>query len=266
MENLLSINGIYNFLLNEGVEAKITWSELKKMVEPFGWELVPKKSDKFIIKKNGYRPIGGHLEHGNSSWENRRIDVNTLDTLRDQIIQDYQKSGDLTLIKQIPWSEWQLPNPLNRELVNIDPETGAERVVPETIGVGQRLAQARKNKAIQKANELLKDATVWKLDETKPDSVCIIAKPNKFGNLEYNTCRSFEDRRPILKEWTSSMKKEGSKIYFGYVNGRTYEVDYKRVLEDGQLNKTTEFSLDESKNVSFAKILAEKFGHVKNFA
>ena len=84
----------------------------------------------------------------------------TEDKIREYIIDEFNQTGDLTAIKSIPWKEWRLPDPFNRELRNIDPETGKKIDKKPEQNIGHILQHARMEKDKKRANELYRDAAL----------------------------------------------------------------------------------------------------------
>lgn len=238
--------------INEGSnESVISLSYLKKTLEPFGWKFSHSTGGDNIKATKGKYVNSGHLLHGNRSDDNRKIDIAYLNRLRKMFIDEFFETGDLSTIKSIPWDEWRLMNPLDRELKDYDVETGKKKENEVDLNTGQKLNQAKIKKQINTSNELYKDAQLWKIDDSDENSLYIMMNINDKGKPEYNTCRSFDDRRPILKEWVSQMnfKKEGKYYYFGKDDMKIFHTKFYKVLPDGKLDKKETISLRESKNI-----------------
>ena len=67
-------------------------------------------------------------------------------------------------------------------------------------------------------------------------------------NIRYNTCRSENDRRPLLKVWMDNHRKEDSIQYLGKIDWRNATMKYYKVLPNGTIEKTISMVLDESLN------------------
>ena len=67
-------------------------------------------------------------------------------------------------------------------------------------------------------------------------------------NVRYNTCRSEDDRRPLLKVWMDNYRKDDNGQYLGKIDWRNATVKYYRVLPNGTIEKTISMVLDESLN------------------
>lgn len=243
--------------INEGVESVVKFSELCDFLSRFGWEVKHKSSGDGITISKGRHIVGGHLKHGNSKDENRKVDINTIDKVREYIIQDFIDGDDLSFeaIKEIPWERWNLKDPLKKELKNIDPETGKEYEVEPELNMGHILNKAKVDKALRKATEDYKDAVLWKIDDNDENSAYIMSMVNKFGGLEYNTCRSMEDRRPIYTKWygKSLYKKIGKYYYFGKDDFRINKTKFYRILSNGRMDRNENVELRESKNFDMSE-------------
>lgn len=222
--------------LCEGVQSVVPLSDLKRILEPFGWIYSRGTGDGCKFSKGKYI-VYFHLKHGNAKDDNRKMDVGGLDKIREYLIDEFRETGDLTTIKSIPWKEWRLPDPLKRELKNIDPETGNKIKKKPEQNMGHILQRARMEKDKRKANELYKDAALWKIDHDREDSAYVISVVNKSGKTEYNICRSVDDRRPLLKNWTLDYKELDGNILLGRDNMRTFRTNYYKVNPDGTLDK-----------------------------
>lgn len=177
------------YLLSEGVESVVSLGEVKKLLEPFGWKYTRGTGDSCKFSKGKYI-VYFHLKHGNSLDNNRKMDVGSLDKIREYLIDEYYETGDATLIKKIPWKSWRLPDPFDRELKNIDPETG------------KKLSDVESQKNYEVVAQLFKN-------------VCVIQ--NVDG--EYNLCKSKEDKTPLLDRWYPIYKPSkglGGKMCLGY--------------------------------------------------
>ena len=239
--------------LNETV-ANVSFQELKKTLEPLGYEISRSKGDDGfkIVTPDSKNTVYGHLKHGNSKDENRKIDPNTLDLVRQYMIDAFKESGNLTPIKSIDWKHWALTNPLDRELRDYNPETGEKIEKEKEKKLDEKMAQARLNKSISTANEKFKDAALWKIDYKDENSAFIIMITDKHGNSIYNTCRSEEDRRPLHKEWFTSTNYEEREdgYYFGKDDMRSFKTKFYKVELDGSLRKKYSYikeSLDVKK-------------------
>lgn len=262
--NLQTAYDIYSSILNEGNVSKVTLSELIKLLVPFGWKHAHSSSgDGYKFMKDDV-VVYFHLKHGNSLDANRKMDVNGLDCIREKIVKDFKEDGDPTLINSIDWSRWATgPSPFRRELKDYDPVSGKRKEVSnpeaEVLPIGQKLALARKQKAVALANEKYKDCRVFKIDPTDENSAYIIEKITDDGRgLEYNTCRSSEDRRPMVRKWTpkNCFQKNQGEYYFGFGDMRDISIRYHQVFHDGTIDKKERRDLRESKNISkkFKKI------------
>lgn len=231
--------------LYEGVQSVISLSDAKRILEPLGWTFTRGTGDGCKFSKGKY-VVYFHLKHGNSRDDNRKMDVGGLDKIREYIIDEFNQTGDLTAIKSIPWKEWRLPDPFNRELRNIDPETGKKIDKKPEQNIGHILQHARMEKDKKRANELYRDAALWKVDHDSENSVYIMSIVNKFGKNEYNICRSYNDRRPLLKNWTTNYREIDGDILLGKDNMKIFKTNYHKVNPDGTLDK--KIYLSESKN------------------
>lgn len=232
-------------VLNEGVPSVVPLKDVLKAIEPIGWTYTHSSSgDGFKLTK-GEHTIYGHLKHGHSKDMNRIVDVGGLDELRTCLILDFYKSNDPTQINSIDWKYWRLPNPFIRELVEYDPITGIKKEVKPVLNKGQQLNIQRKEKAIRDANNMYKDAALIKIDHNNPDSAYIIMAHTTTGTIKYNTCRSENDRRPLLKEWVTDFDNIDGNYYFGKINMRILKIKFHKVLSDGSLDKKV-FRIDES--------------------
>ena len=160
--------------LNEA-ESKASLSDLLDVLIPNGWEYAHSNGGdgiKFI--KKGYSPVTGHLRHGNSKDNNRKVDIATIDYIRDILISEFLKDGDPTTINAIPWNMWcpDLKDPFTKELKEYDKKTGLKK----------------------SELEMLSKIT---FDRKLFPNVCVIK--NEKG--EYNLCRSENDMRPLLDTW-----------------------------------------------------------------
>lgn len=174
--------------MNEGVESVITFSELSKLLYPFGWRYKLGTGGRCIFSKGDYT-ITFHLKHG-GSMENRKMDVGGLDRIRGFMIKDFEKTGDPSEINAVPWEEWRLPNPFNRELSDYDSETGLKKSDVDMMN------------NVEIVDQLFKNVYVIK---------------NQKG--EYNLCRSESDKRPLLDRWYplyQASKQMKGKMCLGY--------------------------------------------------
>lgn len=234
--------------LNEGTQSIVSLSELLKYIEPGGWEYIRCGGDSVKFKKGKYT-VKGNLKHGHSIDANRMVDIKTINYLKSFLIDDFYETGEMTLLKNIPWDKWNLKDPFKKELKDYDPETGMKREKEVVLNTGQRLNNEKIKKNIKDANELYKDSALWKIDNDSDDSAYIITSTNNTGRVIYNTCRSSEDRRPILKNWTSDYREKDGNYYFGKDDMRTLDTKYYQVLSNGNLDKNEFLELRESKKI-----------------
>lgn len=159
------------YILTEGVESVASLGDVRKLLEPFGWKYIRGTGDSCKLVKGKY-VVYFHLKHGNSLDNNRKLDVGGLDIVRKYLIDEYTETGDATLINKIPWKLWRLPNPFDRELKDIDPETG------------KKLSDVESEKNYEVVAQLFKNVCVMKNEDGK-----------------FNLCKSMEDKTPLLDRW-----------------------------------------------------------------
>ena len=200
--------------MNEGVESVITFSELSKLLYPFGWRYKLGTGGRCIFSKGGYK-ITFHLKHG-GSMENRKMDVGGLDMIRGFMIEDFEKTGDPSEINAVPWEKWRLPNPFNRELSDYDSKTGLKKSDIDMMN------------NVEIVDQLFKNVYVIK---------------NQKG--EYNLCRSESDKRPLLDRWYPlyEVSKQLGVMCLGYdgdvEDGKEkFGTHHFKIKEDGTLGKT----------------------------
>ena len=236
--------------LNEGSTSTVTLRDVLKAIQPYGWQYQRCKSDSYKFIK-GEHVVFGHLKHNAALDANRFIDINSLDSLRTYFIEDFYESRDLELIKSIDWRSWNLADPLKRELSNIDPNTGKERQKELKLNKGQELSKLKQEKAIKAANELYKTAALIKITHDDQDSAFILISQKENQVTIYNTCRSVNDRRPLLNQWTTDMVEKDGSYYFGKDDMRMFKTKFYKVLPSGQLDKKVDFmqeSIDFDRN------------------
>jgi hypothetical protein len=160
--------------LNE-VVSNASLSDVLNILLPNGWEYSHSNGGdgiKFI--KPGYKPVSGHLKHGNSQDSNRKIDPGAIDDIRNILISEFLKDGDPTVINLIPWEQWcqKIKDPFTKELKEYDKETGMKKSDLETLRKIKFIRQIHKNVGLIQ---------------------------NEKG--EYNLCKSEEDKSPLLDRW-----------------------------------------------------------------
>lgn len=178
--------------LNEN-ESKASLSDMLGVLLPNGWEYAHSNGGdgiKFI--KKGYTPVTGHLKHGNSKDNNRKIDLATIKSIREILISEFLKDGDPKVINLIPWERWcpDVKDPFTRELIDYDKKTGKKKSDIEILSKVNLVQQIFKN--------------VWVIQN---------------DNGEYNLCRSEEDQMPLLDRWYPLFNHAndlGGKMCLGY--------------------------------------------------
>ena len=203
--------------LNEGVESVVTFSELSKLLSQFGWTYKLGNGGRCMFYK-GNHTITFHLLHG-GAVENRKMDVGSLDRIRSCMIEDFENTGDPSEINAVPWNEWNLPNPFDRELEEYDSETGLKKSEIELLS------------KITFVKQLFKNVGVIKNDKG-----------------EYNLCKSKNDLRPLLDKWYSyygPAAELGGKLCLGYddecdgdLNSKFFGTNKFEIKPDGTLGQT----------------------------
>lgn len=146
-----------------------------------------------------------------------------------------------------------MPNPFKRELIEYDSFTGELKETSQTeepmeMTKVEKMRKARIENLIRKANEMYRDAVLIKIDYNNPDSAYIMMVQDKNHNTRYNTCRSEDDKRPILKVWMDNNKKKDDNQCLGKIDWRNATVKYHKVNPDGTIQKAVAMVLDESMN------------------
>ena len=235
---------IHTNVVNEGVESKMSLADVMNVISPFGWT-ARRNGVRYVISKGPYT-VTFHIKHNKS----HTMDVGSLDQLRTKFINEFLETKDPETINSIPWDKWLLMDPFKRELKEYDRHTGQLKTAEEPVELSkvEKMRQARTEKAIQKYNELLKDAVLLKIDYNDPESAYIMMDQDSNRNVRYNTCRAEDDRRPLLKVWMDNYRKDDKGQYLGKIDWRNATVKYYKLLTNGTIEKTSTMTLDESLN------------------
>ena len=152
---------IHTNAVNEGVESKMSLTDVMYVLSPFGW---PERRNgvRYVISKGPYT-VTFHIKHNKT----HTMDVGSLDQLRTKFIEEFLETKDPETIASIPWDKWLLPDPFKRELKDYDRFTGQLKTTenpdePVELSRVEKMRQARTEKSIQKYNEVLKDAVLLK--------------------------------------------------------------------------------------------------------
>lgn len=236
---------IHENAVNEGVESKMSMADVMNVISPFGWT-ARRNGVRYIVSKGPYT-VTFHIKHNKT----HTMDVGSLDQLRTKLIEEFLETNDPETINSIPWNKWLLMDPFKRELKDYDRFTGQLKTEEEPdeyveLSRVEKMRRVRTEKIIQKYNELLKDAVLFKIDYNDPDSAYIMMDQDSNGNVRYNTCRSENDRRPLLKVWMDNYRKTDDIQYLGKIDWRNATVKYYKVLPNGTIEKTIAMTLDES--------------------
>ena len=65
-------------------------------------------------------------------------------------------------------------------------------------------------------------------------------------NVHYNTYRSEDDKRLLLKVWMDNYRKDDKGQYLGKIDWRNATVKYYKLLTNGTIEKNSSMTLDES--------------------
>lgn len=238
---------IHTNTVNEGVESKMSLTDVMNVISPFGWT-ARRNGVRYVISKGPYT-VTFHIKHNKT----HTMDVGSLDQLRTKFIEEFLETNDPETINSIPWNKWLLTDPFKRELKDYDRLTGQLKTTeepdePVELSRVEKMRQARTEKSIQKYNELLKDAVLLKIDYNNPDSAYIMMDQDSNRNVRYNTCRSEDDRRALLKVWMDNYRKDDNGQYLGKIDWRNATVKYYKLLSNGTIEKTIAMTLDESLN------------------
>lgn len=231
--------------INEGVESKMSLTDVMNIISQFGWT-ARRNGVRYIVSKGPYT-VTFHIKHNKS----QTMDVGSLDQLRTKFIEEFLDTHNPETISSIPWDKWLLPDPFKRELKDYDNFTGELKAKTQTeepveMTKVEKMQKARLENLIRKANELYSDAVLLKIDYNNPDSAYIMMVQDKNRNTRYNTCRSEDDKRPILKVWMDSEKKMDNIQYLGKIDWRNATVKYYKVNPNGTIEKKFSMVLDES--------------------
>lgn len=231
------------------INEAFTYGDAKKILIPLGWNVSYNgknlKIDKDVAGK--HYTTAGHLKHDGGAPERRSIDAEQMDKLREYLVDDFLTNGDMDsfkAIKQIPWDKCgtghsKIKSPFLNLLKDYDPETGQKKTKEVILTRGQRGAQTRLRNQIAAANEKFKEAILEPLDYSKPEGIQIMADYNElYRKYYYNTCRSPQDRRPLLDFWTSDVKKRGGDICFGRDDMNLCKTKFYVVQPDGSIDKS----------------------------
>lgn len=208
------------FVLNEGV-SQATFGEVRRELEPFGWECTHKSDGDGITFRKGTYKVGGNLKHNASKDIHRFVDINTLDRIRLFLLDEFGKTGDPSNLNAIDWVRWNLKDPFTKELKGYDKFSGKKKSEIEQLS------------KITFVEPLFKNVGVIQNDEG-----------------EYNLCRNKNDLRPLLDRWYplyQASKRLGGKMCLGYEDDCDGDFDNPRfgtylfaIKEDGTLGEEGE--------------------------